>query len=72
MYIRRRPYKCLTAKGILLYIFMSLCMTKVTKCRAPSEDSYQPEHLPSLIRVFAIRVKKAWVLGYPLIAQRRL
>ena len=27
---------------------------------------------PSLIRVFAVRMKKAWVLSYPLNAQRRL
>ena len=39
---------------------------------APSEDSDQPGHPPSLIRVFAVRMKKAWVLGYPLSAQRRL
>ena len=35
---------------------------------APSEDSDPP----SLIRVFAVRTKKAWVLSYPLSAQRRL
>ena len=35
---------------------------------APSEDSDQPGHLPSLIWVFAFRMKKAWVLS----AQRRL
>ena len=39
---------------------------------APSEDSDQPGHPPSLIRVFAVRIKKAWVLSYPLSAQRRL
>ena len=39
---------------------------------APSEDSDQPGHLPSLIRVFAVRMKKAWVLRYPLSAQQRL
>ena len=39
---------------------------------APSEDSDQPGHLPSLIRIFAVRMKKAWVLSYPLRAQRRL
>ena len=49
---------------------------------APSEDSdqpghppsliRQPGHPPSLIRVFAVRTKKAWVLSYPLSAQRRL
>ena len=39
---------------------------------APSEDSDQTGHPPSLIRVFAFRMKKAWVLRYPLSAQRRL
>ena len=39
---------------------------------APSENSDQPGHPPSLIRVFAVRMKKAWVLSYPLGAQRRL
>ena len=45
--------------------------TNKTAC-APSEDSDQPGHPPSLIRVFAFRMKKAWVLSYPLSAQRRL
>ena len=35
---------------------------------APSEDSDQP----SLIRVFTVRMKKAWFLSYPLSAQRIL
>ena len=30
------------------------------------------QHPPSLIRVFAVRMKKLWVLSYPLSAQRRL
>ena len=38
----------------------------------PGEDPDQPGHLPSLIRVFAVRMKKAWVLSYPLSTQRRL
>ena len=36
---------------------------------APSEDSDQPGHPPSLIRVFAVRMKKVWVLSYPLSAR---
>ena len=32
---------------------------------APSEDSDQPGHSPRLIRVIAVRMKKAWVLSYP-------
>ena len=39
---------------------------------APSKDSDQPGHLPSLIRVFAVRLKKLWVLSYPLSSQKRL
>ena len=39
---------------------------------APSKDSDQPGHPPSLIRVFAVRMKKALVLSYPKSAQRRL
>ena len=38
---------------------------------APSEDSDQPGHLPSPIRVFAVCMKKSWVLSYPLSTQRR-
>ena len=39
---------------------------------APSEVSDQPGHPPSLFRVFAVCMKKAWILSYPLSAQRRL
>ena len=39
---------------------------------APSKDSDQPGHPPSLIRVFAVHLKKARILSYPLRAQRRL
>ena len=38
---------------------------------AHSNDSDQPWHPPSLIRVFAVRMKKALVLSYPLSAQQR-
>ena len=39
---------------------------------ASSQDSDKPGHPPSLIRVFVVRMKKAWVLSYPVSAQRRL
>ena len=39
---------------------------------ASSEDSNQPGHPPSLMRVFAVSMKKHWVLSYPLSAQQRL
>ena len=45
--------------------------TNKTTC-APSEDSDQPGHPPSLIRVFIVRMNKAWVFSYPLSTQRRL
>ena len=35
---------------------------KKNEC-APSEDPDQPGHPPSLIRVFAVRIKKAWTLA---------
>ena len=38
---------------------------------APSEDSDQPVHLPSLIVVFSVHMKKPWVLNHPLSAQQR-
>ena len=38
----------------------------------PSEDSDQPGYPHSLIRVFAVRMQKAWALSYPLSARRRL
>ena len=51
---------------------MSRLMTKPTKRHVrPGEDSEQPGRPPSLIRFFAVRVRKAWVLSYPLSAQRR-
>ena len=39
---------------------------------APSEDWDHFVHPPSLIRVFAVRMKNALVLSYPLSALRRL
>ena len=51
---------------------LSRDMTNQQNECAPSEDSDQPGHPFSLIRVFAARMKKPWVLSYPLSAQRRL
>ena len=38
---------------------------------APSEDLDQPGHLPSLIRVFTVRMEKHWALNYLLSTQWR-
>ena len=51
--------------------YLSRLVTNKMAC-APSEASDQPGLPPSLIRVFAVRMKTAWVLSYPLSAQRRL
>ena len=52
---------------------MSCLMKKTNKTTCPpTEDSDQPGHLFSLIRVFAVRMNIAWVLSYPLRVQRRL
>ena len=64
------PLPALKAGNI--YLKFNHLMTKPTMWCAPSEDSDQPGHPPSLIRVFAVRIKKAWVLSYALSAQRRL
>ena len=47
------------------------CQNQQSDC-APSDDSDQPRHPPSPSRVFAVRMKKASVISYPLSAQRRL
>ena len=50
---------------------MSRSTTKPIKWHVrPAKD--RPGHSPNLIRYFAVRVKKPWVLSYPLSAQRRL
>ena len=60
----------------MLWIFVSGVIVWATSWQnqrndcAPSEDSDQPVHPPRLMRVFAVRMKKACVLSYPMIAQR--
>ena len=41
-------------------LYLSQRKTNKTVC-ALSKDSDQPGHSPSLIRVFAVRMQKAWV-----------
>ena len=53
-----------------LYVIWAATWQNQQNGCAPSEDSDQPGHPPNLIRVFAVRMKKAWVLSYPLSAQR--
>ena len=52
--------------------YLSRSTTKQKKMTyAPSEDSDNPGHPPSLIRVFAVYIKEPLVLNYPMSAQRR-
>ena len=51
---------------------MSRLVTKPTKWHVRPAKTDQPGHPPSLISVFAIPMKKAWILSFPLSAQRRL
>ena len=53
-------------------LHLSHLMTKPTKWHVCSAKTNQPGHLPSLIRIFAVRMKKAQVLSYLLCAQRGL
>ena len=41
-------------------------MTKPTNSYECPANSYQPRHPPSLIRVFAVHMKKHWAISYPL------
>ena len=69
--VKQLPKTCAKTNNKHLYIWGATRQNQQSEC-APSEDSDQPGHSPSLIRVFAVRMKKAWVLSYPLSAQRRL
>ena len=56
---------------------MSHSITKPTKwpvrpAKTPTSLGIHSVCRPSLIRVFAVRMKTAWVLSYPLSAQRKL
>ena len=47
---------------LLIYTWAAPWQTKKMAC-APSEDSDQPGHPPSLIRVFAVRMENTWILN---------
>ena len=44
----------------------------LSKSQSPAKTQISLGTRPVLIRVFAVHMKKAWVLSYPLSAQRRL
>ena len=67
-----RP-KDVRAIQVRLYPINEPAHNKINKMTcAPTDDSDQPGHQPSLIRVFTVRMKKACLLSYSLSAQQRL
>ena len=60
-----------SGKTTPVQIWAATWQNQQSEC-APSKDSDQPGRPPSLIRVFAVRMKKPWVLSYPLSTQGRL
>ena len=63
------PVNCRLQRAVILINEPHRDKTNKMAC-VPSKDSDQPGHPPSLIRVFSVRLKKAWVLSYPLSPQR--
>ena len=53
-------------------IELSHLMTKPTKWHVRPAKTDHPGHPPSLIRIFAVHMKKACVLSYPMSTQQRL
>ena len=64
-------FNAITFSYLIFVIWAASWQNQQNEC-VPSEDSDQPGHLPSLITVFTVRMKKTWVLSYPISAQRRL
>ena len=60
-------WKVPSSVSVWIHIWAASWQNQQCGC-APNEDSDQPGHPPSLIRVFAVCMKKAWVLSYPLSA----
>ena len=56
---------------VIIILWAATWQNQQNEC-VPSEDSDQPGHPTSLIRVFAVRMKKPLALSYPLSTQRRL
>ena len=69
---KKEPALLLHDLMICVYTFHQRKKQTNNMACAHREDSDHPGHPPSLIRVFAVRMKKAWVLTYPLSAHRRL
>ena len=71
--VRSKSYDNFHRGDVWKFIWFESPYDKTNKMAcAPSEDSDQPGHLPSLIRVFTVCMKEPWVLSYPLSAQWRL
>ena len=70
-----RTFPCVIFEYFVLQVFSEQELSELPHDKTnkmacvPSEDSDQPRHLPSLIRVFTVPMKRACVLSYPLCAQ---
>ena len=60
-----RPVFIANCDAVLLLYMSRDIQNQQSECM-PSEDSDQSGYPPSLIRVFAVHMKKTWVLSYPL------
>ena len=68
---RQKRYPCLV--NVFYRCKMSRLMTKPTKWHVrPARTPISLGNKPSLIRIFAVRMKKAWVLSYQSSAQSKL
>ena len=66
------PSNC-SADFLCMYFNLSCIVTKPTKWHVrPSKTQISLGIRPIWSRVFTVRLKKAWVLSYPLSAQQRL
>ena len=62
IFVRKRPRQVMHSVGIYVYETQSES-TYLLTC-ASNEDSDQPPHLHSLVRVFVVRMKKHCILRY--------
>ena len=67
---KKKKLSCLMTKSTKWHVRPA--KTQISLGIRPIWSEWSAWHPPSLIRVFAVRMKKAWVLSYPLSVQRKL
>ena len=72
LHYMKHNFNIFIKKALLIkHIWAASWQNQQNDC-APSEDSDQTGRMPRPIWFFAVHMKKAWTLSYPLSAQRRL